>query len=74
VTVEEVTAPIGSSLFVLRPHEVADRLVFTRLIQLVFYCTSTQDMSICANLPGGLLARAFEDSQRGTYMYLHTGM
>jgi len=34
---------------------------------LVFYGTSTQDRSICANLPGGLLAQAFEDSQRGTY-------
>jgi len=33
----------------------------------VFYGTSTQDTSICANLPGGLLALAFEDSQRGTY-------
>jgi len=33
---------------------------------LVFYGTSTQDRSICANLPGGLLAQAFEDSQRGT--------
>jgi len=27
----------------------------------VFYGTSTQDRSICANLPGGLLAQAFED-------------
>jgi len=33
----------------------------------VFYGTSTQDRSICANLPGGLLAQAFEDSQLGTY-------
>jgi len=33
----------------------------------VFYGTSTQDRSIRANLPGGLLAQAFEDSQRGTY-------
>jgi len=29
---------------------------------LVFYGTSTQDRSICANLPGGLLAQAFEDN------------
>jgi len=34
---------------------------------LMFYGTSTQDRSICANPPGGLLAQAFEDSQRGTY-------
>jgi len=34
---------------------------------LVFYGTSTQVRSICANLPGGLLAQAFQDSQRGTY-------
>jgi len=33
----------------------------------VFYGTSIQDRSICANLPGGLLAQAFEDSQRGKY-------
>jgi len=34
---------------------------------LVFYGTSTQYRSICAYLPGGLLAQAFEDSQRITY-------
>jgi len=34
---------------------------------LVFYGTSTQDRSISANLSGGLLAQAFEDSQQGTY-------
>jgi len=33
----------------------------------VFYGTSTQDRSICANLPGGITGSAFEDSQGGTY-------
>jgi len=33
----------------------------------VFYGTSTQDRSICANLPGGITGSGVEDSQRGTY-------
>jgi len=39
---------------------------------LVFYGTSTQDRSICANLPGGLLAQAFEDSQWTDNIQKHT--
>jgi len=48
-------------------------IVFSRWLMLwendwlVFYGTSTKDLSIWANLSGGLLAQAFEDSQRGTY-------
>jgi len=41
--------------------------VYMLIDWLVFYGTSTQDRSICANLPGGILAQTFEDSQRGTY-------
>jgi len=33
----------------------------------VFYGKSTQDRSICANLPGGITGSGVEDSQRGTY-------
>jgi len=40
---------------------------WTLIDWLVFYLTSTQDRSMCANLPGGILAQAFEDSQRGSY-------
>jgi len=43
----------------IRTHKMID--------WLVFYGTSTQDRSICANLLGGLRAQAFEDSQRETY-------
>jgi len=38
---------------------------------LVFYGMSTQDRSICANLPGGITGSGVEDSQRGTYKNIH---